>query len=415
MQNAFQFKVYYNPWISPTTNSVWGVVSVTAQQPQVQTTQATAISLICDASGSMQGNKFNKMIETVENLLETVPAGVLFSIIMFDDRAHEALPLTPIRSDTDRNGLISVFRRNMRSFKLFGGTAMSTGIYQALKTQGNLPPEIVQYGIFLSDGNNTEPEAALVGAVKAAADTKMHLCAYGYGSDWNPDQLTKMAQITQGWMPKVVPAPDELSAEFQALVARMTQTVASDVVLQLWTPTGARILSLSQAYPNWIKGEAADIGDGHTWVVPVPPMAAGDHRDYVFHIELANVGAKIVACKPSVVYVAGGQRIEEKGDQSTWVILQQTTNPAQYSQVDPVVSGYLGQGQLANATRAMTEALAKGDAAAAERHRTEALNLAQATGNRQMTQILDAAGKGNELARKTAALGTQTINLTENK
>jgi len=414
MQNAFQFKTYYNPWISPTTNSVWGVVSVSAQQ-QPQAAQATAISLICDASGSMQGNKFNKMIETVENLLQTVPAGVLFSIVMFDDKANEALPMTAIKADTNRNDLIAIFRRNMRSFKLFGGTAMSTGIYQALKTQGNLPDSVVQYGIFLSDGNNTEPESLLVGAVKAAADTKMHLCAYGYGSDWNPEQLTKMAQITQGWMPKVVPAPDELAQEFQALVARMTQTVASDVVLQLWTPTGARILSLSQAYPDWVKGEAADIGDGHTWVVPVPPMSAGDHRDYVVHIELANVGAKVVACRPSVVYVAGGQKIEEKGEQSSWVILQQTNDQAQYSKIDPIVSGYLGQGQLASATRAMTEALARGDQQAAERHRTEALDLAKATGNRQMTQILDAAGKGNELARKTAALGTQTINLTENK
>ncbi|NJR12697.1 hypothetical protein HC776_02185 [bacterium] len=61
----------------------------------------------------------------------------------------------------------------------------------------------------------------------------------------------------------------------------------------------------------------------------------------------------------------------------------------------------------------MTEALARGDQQSAERHRTEALDLAKATGNRQMTQILDAAGQGNELARKTAALGTQTINLTD--
>ncbi len=414
MQNAFQFKVYYNPWISPTTNSMWGVVSVMAQHQQ-EVAQATAISLICDASGSMQGNKFNKMIETVESLLLTVLDGVLFSVIMFDDHAHEALPMTQISAGLDRSGLVSVFRRNMRGFKLFGGTAMSTGIYQALKTQGQLPPEVVQYGIFLSDGNNTESESTLVGAVKAAADTKMHLCAYGYGSDWNPDQLTKMAQITQGWTPKVVPAPNELAQEFQALVARMTQTIGSDVVLQLWTPTGARILSVSQAYPNWVKGEAADIGDGHTWVVPVPPMSAGDHRDFVVHIELANVGAKVVACKPAVVYVAGGQRIEEKGIQSTWIILQQTNNANQYNQIDPVVSGYLGQGQLASATRAMTEALSRGDQQGAERHRTEALDLAKTSGNRQMTQILEAAGSGGgggELARKTAALGTQTINLT---
>ncbi|WP_343418347.1 hypothetical protein [Candidatus Flexifilum breve] len=37
MANAFSFKTYYNPYISPTTNSVWGVVSVTANQaPQAQ-------------------------------------------------------------------------------------------------------------------------------------------------------------------------------------------------------------------------------------------------------------------------------------------------------------------------------------------------------------------------------------------
>ena len=30
MANAFSFKTYYNPYISPTTNSVWGVVSVAA-------------------------------------------------------------------------------------------------------------------------------------------------------------------------------------------------------------------------------------------------------------------------------------------------------------------------------------------------------------------------------------------------
>jgi uncharacterized protein YegL len=396
MQNAFQFKVYYNPYISPLKNSVWGVVSVAANE-QPQTNQETAISLICDVSGSMQGAKFNKMVETVEGLLRTVPAGVLFSVVVFDDNAHEIVPQTRLIPNMDREGLVAIFRRNMRQTRIFGATNMSTGIYQALRTQGKLPENVVQYGIFLSDGNATEPEAQLVGAVKAAADTHMHLCAYGYGSDWNPDQLTKMAQITNGWMPKVVPSPDELAAEFSGLVARMVNTVASDVVLNLWTPAGARILSLSQAYPEWVRGEAAPTGDGHTWVVPVPPMSSKDHRDFVVHIELANVGARVVACKPAITYMSGGQRIEEKGDQTTWMILQQTHDPNQYEQVHPVVAGYLGQGELAAATRAMTEALATGDRNAAER---------------QMTLVLESAGK-SELARKTAALGVSTVSLTD--
>ena len=412
MASAFSFKTYYNPYISPMTNSVWGVVSVSANDLP-PTAQSTVISLICDVSGSMQGAKFNAAIATVEDLLQNAPAGIILQIVVFDNEASEVVPPTEITPQTDRNQLVSNFRRTLRGIKMFGGTSMSTGIRVAIDGQAEIRGDVARYGIFLSDGQNTEQESALARAVKDAADMHIHLCAYGFGNDWNPDQLTKMAQITQGWMPKAVPNPDDLLAEFNALVVKMSQTVASDVVLHLWTPAGARILSLSQAYPNWVKGEAAPLGDDHTWVVPVPPMAAKDHRDFIVHFELAAVGAKVVACKPSVVYAAGGQRIEEKGDQSTWLILQQTNDSSQINQVNPVVAGYLGQGQLAASTQAMTEALNAGDAAGAERHRTEALEIAQAIGNRPMTEVLEAAGTGNEVARKTAALGTSTVSLTE--
>ncbi|MDX2159992.1 MAG: vWA domain-containing protein [bacterium] len=413
MSSAFSFKTYYNPYISPTTNSVWGVVSVTANERQQASAKDVLVSLICDVSGSMQGAKIQNAITTVIDLLRNLPSGLMIQVVLFDDTADEVLPLTHVDDNTDREHLVSIFRRNAERVRMFGGTAMSTGIRCALQAQLSMRGDFIRYGIFLSDGQNTESESSLAAAVQDAADAGMHLCAYGYGKDWEPTQLTLMAQITNGWAPKAVPNPTDLKAEFQALVGRMVKTVASDVALNLWTPTGARILSLSQAYPEWVKGDAAPLGDDHTWVVPVPPMSAHDHRDFVFHVELAAVGARVVAVKPSVVYVANGQRIEEKGDQSTWMILQQTHDPAQFNQVNPVVAGYLGQGQLAASTRAMTEALARGDAAAAERARTEALDIAKAAGNRQMTNILEAAGQGSEVARKTAALGTSTVSLTE--
>ncbi len=412
MSNAFSFKTYYNPFIAPTSNSFWGVVSVSASDAPQPVQQETVVSLVCDVSGSMQGAKFNNMIESVETLISTAPAGITLGIIVFDNHANEVVPLTRITPGMDHDILVQNFRRALRRISIFGGTSMSTGIKLALQTQGVLRGNTAKYCIFLSDGQNTEPETMLAGAVKQAAEASLHLCAYGYGNDWTPDELTKMAEITNGWMPKAVPNPTDLVKEFTALVARMARTVATDVALQLWTPTGAKILSLSQAYPQWVKGEAAPVGDGHTWVVPVPPMSAKDHRDFVVHIELAAVGAKVVAAKPAVVYIAGGQRTEEKGDQSTWMILQQTTDQAQINQVNPVVAGYLGQGQLAASMRSMTEALNAGDSKAAERHRTEALDIAQATGNRNMTQVLDAAS-GSDVARKTAALGTSTVSLTE--
>ncbi|MBK9749265.1 MAG: VWA domain-containing protein [Chloroflexi bacterium] len=412
MANAFSFKTYYNPYISPTTNSVWGVVSVTANQAP-QEAQGAVISLICDVSGSMQGAKFNNAIATVEDLLEHAPNGIMLQVVVFDDDGKEVVPMTNLTPAVNRAQLVSQFRSNLKRVQIFGGTSMSTGIDVALQAQRQIGGGYARYGIFLSDGQSTEPESHLARAVKAAADMQIHLCAYGYGSDWNPNELTKMAQITNGWMPKAVPQPEALREEFATSIVKMANTVASDVALNLWTPTGARILSLSQAYPDWVKGEAAPQGDDHTWVVPVPPMSTKDHRDFIVHVELASVGARVVAMKPSVVYVAGGQRIEEKGDQATWMILEQTHETEKSNQVNAVVAGYLGQGQLAASTRAMTEALQAGDAKAAERHRTEALEIAQAVGNRQMTQVLEQAGAGSEVARKTAALGTSTVSLTE--
>jgi uncharacterized protein YegL len=411
---AFTFKTYYSPYISPTTNSFWGVVSVQANEQNQAPSGETVVTLVADVSGSMQGAKFNNMIESVETLLMTVPEGITLGVVVFDNHANEVVPLTQIAAGMDHNNLVQTFRRNIKRLSIFGGTSMSTGIRVALSTQATIRGATNRYCVFLSDGQNTEPEMVLAAAVKSAAEAGIHLCAYGYGNDWNPTELTKMAEITKGWMPKAVPNPADLSKEFTALIGRMARTVASDVVLQLWTPTGAKILSLSQAFPEWVRGDAAAVGDGHTWVVPVPPMSSKDHRDFVVHIELAAVGARVVACKPSVVYVSGSQRIEEKGAQDTWIILEQTTDPAQINQVNPVVAGYLGQGQLAVAMRAMTEALDKGDARSAERHRTEALDIAQATGNKNMTQVLDEAS-GSEVARKTAALGTSTVSLTEDE
>lgn len=411
MANAFNLKSYYNPYISPTSNSFWGVVSIAANEVQ-ETAQQTVVTLIVDVSGSMQGMKFQNAIATVEDLLQSTPAGLLFSVVVFDTAAYEVVPLTMLEAGR-RETLVDTFRRSMKNIKVFGGTSMSMGIRTALDSQSSVETSASQYAIFLSDGQNTEPEHLLAAAVKEAADTHMHLCAYGYGNDWKPDELTKMAQITNGWMPKAVPKAEDLRGEFSALIARMARTVATDVALQLWTPTGARILSLSQAYPDWVRGEAAPVGDDHTWIVPVPPMTASDHRDFIVHIELASVGARVAACKPSIVYAAGGQRIEEKADQSAWFILQQTQDSAQYTQVNPVVAGYLGQGQLAASTRAMTEALAQGDSMTAERHRTEALDIAHTVGNKAMTQILEEAGAGSEIARKTAALGTSTVSLTD--
>ncbi len=411
MGNQFNFKTYYNPYISPTTNSFWGVVSVSAnEQPQIASD--TVITLVADVSGSMQGAKFNNMIESVESLLMSVPDGITLGVIVFDNQANEVIPLTRITPSVDNNALVQTFRRNIKRLSIFGGTSMSTGINLALQTQGALRGDLNRYCIFLSDGQNTESESVLAAAVKRAAQAGLHLCAYGYGNDWNPAELTKMAEITNGWQPKAVPNPTDLSNEFTALVMRMAKTVATDVVLQLWTPAGAKILSLSQAYPDFVKGDAAPVGDDHTWVVPVPPMSAKDHRDFLVHIELAQVGAKVVACKPSVVFAAGSQKIEEKGDQASWVILQQTMDQNLINQVNPVVAGYLGQGQLANSMRSMTEALNAGDARAAERHRTEALDIAQATGNRRMTEVLEASS-GSEVARKTVALGTSTVSLTD--
>src|SRR3954451_5161534 len=177
MANAFAFKTYYNPHVGPSTNSCWGVVSVTANE-MPQQAQDTMISLICDVSGSMQGAKFNGVVETVEMLLQTAPDGLYFNVVVFDNKSHEVLPATRLHTGLNRDSLVASFRKTMKSLSVFGGTSMSAGIRQALKSQANIHQSMTRYGIFLTDGQNTEPEAHLAAAVREAANTQMHLCAY---------------------------------------------------------------------------------------------------------------------------------------------------------------------------------------------------------------------------------------------
>src|SRR5215813_12464084 len=126
MSNAFNFKTYFNPYISPTTNSVWGTISITANEA-VEQAQDTAISLICDVSGSMQGAKFNAVMMTVEDLLQNAPDGIMLNIVVFDSSAHVILPMVQLQAGMDRNALINQFRRKMQTVKIFGGTCMSLG------------------------------------------------------------------------------------------------------------------------------------------------------------------------------------------------------------------------------------------------------------------------------------------------
>src|SRR5262249_1321618 len=108
MSNAFNFKTYFNPYISPTTNSVWGVVSITANEA-VDVAQDTAISLMCDVSGSMQGAKFNAVIDTVEDLLRTAPDGILLNVVVFDSNSHEVVPFTQLQQGMQREQLVNQF------------------------------------------------------------------------------------------------------------------------------------------------------------------------------------------------------------------------------------------------------------------------------------------------------------------
>jgi hypothetical protein len=331
--------------------------------------------IIVDTSGSMGADGVRAAAYAAQTALDQILDGVWFAVISGNDRAQLAFPPSPepvmVKMDqfTRQQAKEAVSR-----FYADGGTAMGTWLRLASRVFATVPSLSQKHAILLTDGENQHETPEVTGQFQC--DCR------GVGVAWQVDEVRRIAQALLGTV-DIIPAPDQLAAEFSKLIKNAMSRGVAKADLRVWAPQGAEVLFVRQVAPT-----VEDLTSRRTAVNPLtssyPTGSWGDEsRDYHVAIRLAAkaIGQEQLAAR---VQLAIGDDVVAQGlVKALW-----SADEALTTRISPEVAHYTGQTELAEAIQDGLAAKAAGDTATATTKLGRAVQLAAQTGNEEATTRL---------------------------
>ena len=382
----FKLEAFQNPYLSAGTKRVDAILTVTAEGDGGASPSASSggvVGFILDTSGSMQGERIESVIHATRQAVQLLDAQTRFFIVGFAD--HSGL-IFPLSQATPANKALA--DAQVKRLSAGGSTRMSTGL-EVARQQFLQTSNAIHYALFLTDGKNNENDEAELEATLAKCEGVFQCDCRGVGTDWQVKQLQKIARKLLG-SAQIIAAPSGMAADFRAAIQNALSRAVNNVRLRLWTPKSARVVSVKQMSPDIaVLTDRKVPVDAQTGDYPTGAWAA-ESRDYYVALEMltaGDVGDEMLACRPSLVYEAGGQTQEVKAPQAR-VLASWTDDEALSARINAQVAHYTGQEELADAIQQGLEARAQGDSDTATRMLGRAAKLAQQSNNEETTTRL---------------------------
>lgn len=409
---SFTAAVYQNEFLSDGSTDVHAIVTVecTGAGQAGQSGGDAAEVIVVDSSGSMGAEGIKAAQAAANAALDQIIDGTWFAIIAGNHAAHLLYPtdqregpmarMTPFTRDQARRALTYL--------RADGGTAMGTWLELTSRVITAVPSVTQRHAILLTDGKNQhESPAELDLRMRAAVGTFQADCR-GVGADWEVGELRRIASALLGTV-DLIPRPDQMAAEFSALMrASMGRGVAS-ADLRVWVPQGAQVLFVRQVAPT-----VEDVTSRRTEVNPLtgayPTGSWGDEeRDFHVAVRLPasrGVGQEQLAARVQLVI---GDVVQAQGlVKAKWSDDSELT-----ARISPEVAHYTGQAELAQAIQDGLAAKAMGDERTATAKLGRAAQLAAQTGNEEATSKLRRVVEIDEPATGKVRLKKQVAKLDE--
>ncbi|MEU4608178.1 VWA domain-containing protein [Kribbella sp. NPDC023972] len=339
--------------------------------------------IIVDTSGSMGADGVRAAAYAAQTALDQILDGVWFAVISGNDRAQLAFPPSPepvmVRMDqfTRQQAKDAVSR-----FYADGGTAMGTWLRLASRVFKTVPSLTQKHAILLTDGENQHETPEVLTQTIEAVTGEFQCDCRGVGVAWQVDEVRRIATALLGTV-DIIPAPDQLAAEFSKLIQNAMSRGVAQADLRVWAPQGAEVLFVRQVAPT-----VEDLTSRRTAVNPLtgsyPTGSWGDEsRDYHVAIRLAAkaIGQEQLAAR--VQLVIGDDVVAQGLVKALW-----SADEALTTRISPEVAHYTGQTELAEAIQEGLAAKAAGDTATATTKLGRAVQLAAQTGNEEATTRL---------------------------
>ncbi len=392
---SFEGRIDHNPDLADGANSVVAIVSIKSNSPGATSSANSAkkrvLGFVVDGSGSMDGDKWKGAKKAVIKGVEAMPTdgNTYFFVIMGGDAAHEIVPVMLSTDENKRKALAALAAMNN-----IGGTYFARWLAgaraQFAKVTGGIN---ILY--FLTDGKNEGEDVSTLEKELARCAGQFEVECRGVGVGYKAEELRTVQQALGGSVDGFQ-QPEELIADFKAVVERTQGLSRSNVMLQIWTPVGVKIATIKQMTPQLLDLAGKVVAGPNPRLSRIDTGAWGEEsRDYMIVAELAPeaVGkvdgpTKLVA-RISLIENVNGAEVETKLNEGGQVTVQWTTDDKKSTVINPKVANYTGQAELARNIQEGVAALNAGDEDKATKALGKARELAVATGNDEATKRID--------------------------
>ncbi|GGK35750.1 vWA domain-containing protein [Nocardia camponoti] len=340
--------------------------------------------LIIDISGSMAGQrKFENARAATKAALAEIADGTAFAIIAGTDTARLVYPPKPSLAVQANPANRDSARRALDNLRPNGGTAMGTWLALARQIVAS-NPGTQAHAILLTDGKNEHEKPEQLAAELDRCEGLFVCDCRGVGADWAAADVHKISAKLSG-SADIVANPENLSADFAAMMRSSAARVIPELTLRVWTPAGAKVRIVKQVSPvlEDLTGRRADTG-AQVGEYPLSSWAA-EEREYHLQIEVdpAPVGREKLVGRLSVL--AGDEVLGQGLVRAVW-----TTDSSLSTRISSRVAHYTGQVELAQAVQEGLAARRAGDTATATAKLKRAVELAAASGHDDTAKLLRA-------------------------
>jgi hypothetical protein len=421
-QADFAVEVYQNEYLASGATEVNAVVTVTATGPATgssSTSGGAAEVIIVDCSGSMHvpRTKLTSAKQATAAAIDTLRDGVEFAVVAGTDEArlvypyqHRMVVASP-QTRAEAKDAVAKLAAN-------GGTAIGRWLALADSLFATSSASM-RHAILLTDGQNMHETPRELARTLAAVTGHFVCDCRGVGTDWEVKELRTIADTLLGTV-DIVAEPEDLEADFRAMMTGAMSKAVADVALRLWTPMGATVKFVKQVEPTLLDLTARR--------VDVPPRT-GDYptgswgsetRDYHVCVQVpaAATGERMMAAKVSLVVSGPDQQELGKGR----IFAVWTDDTALSTKINREVAHYTGQAELAAAIQEGLEARKAGDVETATAKLGRAVQLATETGHTDTAKLLskvvdveDARTGTVRLKRKVETADEMTLDTRSSK
>ncbi|HEY7175411.1 MAG TPA: VWA domain-containing protein [Micromonosporaceae bacterium] len=382
----FQLEVFQNQYLPVGGNVVDAVVTVTASGNGTSAAPTAAQIIMIDCSGSMDnpGTKMAAAKAATATAIDTLRDGVEFAVIAGRADAQMVYPYANelrVASPQTR----AEAKRAVAEQVAHGGTAIGTWLSLANQLFARSGAEM-RHAIMLTDGRDQHETRDQLTQRLRACEGRFVCDSRGIGNDWIADELRLVASTLLGTADGLED-PRELPAAFAAMTSAAMGKALADVSLRVWTPAGATIRFVKQAFPSVedLTGRRTPVSER---IGDYPTGAWGDEsRDYHISVAVAAgaVGEEMLAARVSLATGAGtgATVLAQALVLATW-----TEDTALSTKINQRVAHYTGQAELAAAIQEGLAAREAGDVETATSKLGRAVQLAAESGHEDTAKLL---------------------------